>query len=169
MTLVTLSLGGLLWRVKVPAEIEDTREQMIWAQGFAAAGGLSMAGWQAVIRQSCPGVGWVAGGAIAAPLPFGVAVSGRAVSVGSDRSLPAAPARSPIQTPPPPPPLRHGSGAASGSAAPHRPAPQRATSSASRPGGHALMVERLAHGSRPAAKQHTVGWMGSAATSGGGK
>lgn len=166
MTIVSLSLGCVLWRVKVPAEIENPREQMIWAQGFAAGGGLSLAGWQAVIRQSCPGIGWTGptGPTAPAALPFGVACV-------SDRLIPDAPVHSPIRRPPPPPPSRHGSDAESGNGALRRPVPQRPTSSASRLVARALAVVRRPArepAPKPAARPHTVGWMGSTATNDGG-
>jgi len=162
---------GRLWSVTVPEDLATEKDRWTWVAAFVIAGGVESAGWQAVLKQTFPGIGWSGAAATSTQAcPYGVAVFGSGPAVGggaSDTSLSGGSSRTHIhsQKRPASRPGPTGSGGGSGNGGGYKHGAPRPTSSAS--SHHGLSGGAAVSGSRhprTGAKPHTGGWMGSAPT-----
>ena len=157
--------SGRVWSVDVPEEVGvDEALRWTYVQTFVATGGSHRNAMTRVLSMKYPGLAY--GPVKLKPVSVVAASHGGVGDVCvSDMSVPVGFLNSRSQTPRPPPLARVAKDGASGISGQRTPTPRPAISSASRPRGPRLAAPGLQkHGSRPTAKPHTGGWMGSNST-----
>ena len=164
----TLVWRGRLWIVSVPPEL--TRDQWMYVQAFVTSNGNHTAAMMRLFEYQYPGLGFTQGVRDVVSL-YGAP----AVSFGSDTSSLSCSKRTDFRKSIPPSLARGATGAVSDTSGRRTPTLQSATSTASRPTASASAfasakakapgppVQRLPPTQN--ARPHTVGWMGSSATS----
>jgi hypothetical protein len=174
---------GRLWKVTVPEEVGS--KHWLYVQAFVVSEGNHGEAMRAVLRERYPGIGW--SGFNTNIQSFGSALSydksyrngsslssvpsdksyrnGSSLSsVPSDKSYPTSSSNSHSHTPRPPSSKRPAKDAESGTVGPCKPALRHATSTASRPPVPLATVALMNLRTKRHATPHTVGWMGSTAT-----
>jgi hypothetical protein len=162
----SLLWNGVVRTVRVPEELEGTRERWTWAT-VCITGGTEEAAWRAALSVTCPGLGWSVGSTVADAKSFDACVFGGCGPVDTSLYGGKTMFHTPTHRAPRPDRAPYAKSGGSGSAGPHRQRIQRPTSSASShpgPVGGVGRPQTARLTARPTAKPGRGGWQGRSAT-----